>query len=252
MFPVEEQVELLKEAGVERAVLFPTLVHPEKAGNKEVFKREMNMLNRILSGEINPLDARISSMGELVSVIEKNSDKFIGFGSVPTGKAYDLTSDWIETHIVKNKLSGIGEIAFGAGEAYKAENIFKSASDYDGKYPVWVHTFNPLTVDDIRVIIGYAEKYSGVKTILGHGGGSYWLETIDYIKNKPDIYFDISASFSVMPLKYGIKEFPERILFSSDMPYGNPRLAREAVEYIVKDKLLREMVLGGNVLRLLN
>lgn len=50
MLPVEKQVELLNEAGVDRAILFPTLVHPEKAENRTEFKNEIEILNRILRG----------------------------------------------------------------------------------------------------------------------------------------------------------------------------------------------------------
>jgi hypothetical protein len=252
MLPVEEQVDLLKQAGVNRAVLFPTLVHPENAQNRTEFRNEIEVLNSILRGEINPVEARISSIAELVSVIEVRRDMFLGFGSVPAGMDYEFTAQWIGKYIVNNGLSGIGEISFGAGEAHKIENIYRVLSDYEYRYPLWIHTFNPLTLDDITTIVGYTGKYHGVKTILGHGGGSYWLETIELIKDKPDIYFDISASFSVLPLKFSAMEFPDRVLFSSDMPYGNPYLAREAVEYNIKDKAVRSMILGENILRLLN
>lgn len=251
MFPVEEQIGFLKEAGVDRAVLFPTIVHPEKAENRNGFKKEIEVLNRVLRGETNPLEARIASIGELLSVIEGHSGIFYGFGSVPAGQDYDYTSGWIEKHIVDNNLAGVGEVSFGAGEAWKTENIFKALSDYDKSLPLWIHTFNPLTLDDIRTIVELSDKYKGVKTILGHGGGSYWLETIEMIRDKPDIYFDISALFSVLPLKYSASEFPERVLFSSDMPYGNTFLARQNVEYIIKDKAVRSLILGGNILNLL-
>lgn len=252
MFPVETQVQLLKEAGVDRAILFPTLVHPERAENRDEFRNEIEVLNGILRGKTNPVEARISSIEELVSVIDQNSDIFTGFGSVPGGRDYEFTSSWIEKYIVKNKLAGAGEITFGAGEADKIENILKALSDYENSLPVWIHTFNPLTLDDISTIIRYSEKYPGLKIILGHGGGTYWLETIELIRNRPDIYFDISASFSILPVKFAAQEFPDRILFSSDMPYGNPYLSREAVEYIVKDKAVQRMILGENILKLLN
>ena len=176
---------------------------------------------------------------------------FMGFGTVPSGQDISFTSEWIEKHISGNNLSGIGEITFGAGMAHTTENIFRAVSDYGGRYPLWIHTFNPVTLDDIKAITGYAEMYPGVKTILGHGGGSYWLETVELIKDRMNIYYDISALFSVLPLKFASKEFPERVLFSSDMPYGSPYVARDTVEYVVEDKAVREMVLGGNILQLL-
>lgn len=252
MLPVEKQVELLKEAGVDRAVLFSTVVHPEKTENRAEFRNEMETLNKILRGEINPVEARISSINELVSVLERQGNIFMGFGTVPAGKDISFTSDWIEKHITGNNLSGIGEITFGAGMAHTVENIFRAVSDYGSRYPLWIHTFNPATLDDIKTLTGFADKYPGVKVILGHGGGSYWLETIELIRDRKNIFYDISASFSILPLKFAYREFPERILFSSDMPYGSPYVARDAVEYIVEDKSVRSMILGGNILNLLN
>ncbi len=251
MYPVEEQLRLLDEAGVGRAVLFPTLVHPEGASTPDEFKTEMAVLNRILRGEINPVEARIRSISELAEVVEKHGERFIGFASVPTGQDYDFTSAWIDKYVVGNNLSGIGEVTFGAGEADKTESIFRALSDYSGRYPLWIHTFNPVTLEDIRTITGYSDKYPAVRVILGHGGGSYWLETIDLISDRGSIYFDTSASFSTLPLKFAAQEFPERILFSSDMPYGDPVLARGMIEHVIKDSGVRSMILGENISRLL-
>jgi predicted TIM-barrel fold metal-dependent hydrolase len=50
---------------------------------------------------------------------------------------------------------------------------------------------------------------------------------MELIRDIPNVWFDLSASFSVMPLKFAVKEFPERVLFSSDMPYGDPLLSRQ-------------------------
>ncbi len=252
MLPVEKQVELLKEAGVDRAVLFSTVVHPEKAESRAEFRNEMETLNKILRGEINPVEARIASIKELVSVMSRKGNMFMGFGTVPAGQDISFTSQGIEKHIAGNKLSGIGEITFGAGMAHSIENIFRAVSDYGNSYPLWIHTFNPATLDDIKTLTGFADKYPGVKVILGHGGGSYWLETVELVSDRKNIYYDISAMFSILPVKFALKEFPERVLFSSDMPYGSPYVARDTVEYIVEDKAVREMVLGGNISNLLN
>ena len=62
---------------------------------------------------------------------------------------------------------------------------------------------------------------------------------------------DISASFTTFSLSLMAQEFPEKVLFSSDMPYGNPYLIKTTVEYIVKDKSIQKMILGENILRLI-
>lgn len=247
MFPVEEQLKLLDEA-----VLFSTVVHPERAATGDEFRTEIGVLNRILRGELNPVDARISAIRDLMDFIEMHGERFLGFAPVPPGQDVEFTSSWIDKYVVHNGLSGVGEVAFGAGEADKTENIFRALSDYRDRYPLWIHTFNPVTLDDLRTIAGYSDRYPDVRVILGHGGGSYWLETIDMIRNRENIYFDLSASFSVFPLKFAAQEFPERILFSSDMPYGDPVLARNMVEHVIKDGSVRRMILGENIAELLN
>lgn len=251
MLPVEEQVAILRTAGVDRAILFPTVVHPEKSRDRTEFRNEMERLNRILRGEVNPLQARIDSMKELVSALEAHGGMFTGFGSVPAGLDMDATGLWVDEHIAGNGLRGMGEIALGAGQASGAENIFRVSADHGGRYPLWIHTFNPLALDDIRTLASYAEKYPSVKIIFGHGGGSFWLETMELIRGIPNVWFDISASFSVMPLRFAVEEFPERVLFSSDMPYGDPYLSIQMVERTVKDAAVRKLVLGGNIRALL-
>ena len=71
MLPVEVQVEALKSAGVGRAVLFPTLVHPEKAANRDEFKFEIGILNspRISrNGSLRVKERRSFRIGTRVSV----------------------------------------------------------------------------------------------------------------------------------------------------------------------------------------
>jgi hypothetical protein len=223
MLPVEEQVAILRTAGVDRAILFPTVVHPEKSRDRTEFRNEMERLNRILRGEVNPLQARIDSMKELVSALEAHGGMFTGFGSVPAGLDMDATGLWVDEHIAGNGLRGMGEIALGAGQASGAENIFRVSADHGGRYPLWIHTFNPwrwmisgpwppmrkkpLGKDHLR-------PRRGILLAGDHGAH----------QGIPNVWFDISASFSVMPLRFAVEEFPERVLFSSDMPYGDPYL----------------------------
>ncbi|WP_242859872.1 hypothetical protein [Clostridium drakei] len=49
-----------------------------------------------------------------------------------------------------------------------------------------------------------------------------------------------------------IKQLPERTLFSSDAPYGNPLLFKKMIEISSKDAKTAEQVLGGNITNLLN
>ena len=57
---------------------------------------------------------------------------------------------------------------------------------------------------------------------------------------------------NTIPLKIAIKEMPERCLFSSDAPYGEPVLYRNMIEYVEKSQEVRNMILGDNIRKLLN
>jgi predicted TIM-barrel fold metal-dependent hydrolase len=248
---VGQQMKIRTDCHIDKVVLFSTLVHPEIASTKEEFSQEMNKLQNILRGAINPLEARINSINELVNAINAAPEYFMGFGACPFGLDIEKTGGWIEKYIVGNNLKGIGEVTLGQGNVLMIENIFQYVHERKKKLPIWIHTFNPLSFTDIKEVVNLAEKYNTVKVILGHGGGSNWLETIDLIQNNPNIYMDISASFTVLSIKYIAEALPERCLFSSDLPYGDPFLCIKQIEHIIKDKQIRDNVLGLNTKQLL-
>ncbi len=241
-----------RECGVDKVILFPTVVHPETANSRTELVREMGRLRQILSGEINPVEARIAAIEELKTAIGSDPAFFTGFAPCPFGLDLEKTGEWIEERIIGNGFRGIGELTFGTGNAGGIENIFRYLHDRRKDLPVWIHTFNPLALGDIADITRLAAHYDSVKVILGHGGGSNWLETIDLVKENSNIYMDISASFTIFSIKYISAELPDRCLFSSDFPYGDPLLGIQQVEYLIKDKAVRENILGLNIKRLLN
>jgi predicted TIM-barrel fold metal-dependent hydrolase len=249
---VKEQIEIGRSSGIDKVVLFSTIVHPEVASNKNEFVTEMNTLNKILSGRINPIEARLKAFDELLAALESAPDYFIGFGSCPFGMDIDETADWIENKIIKNKLRGIGEITLGPGMASSIENILSYVHVARKELPVWIHTFNPLTIKDIMQIIGYAKKYNKVRFVFGHAGGSNWLELIDLVQELDNAYVDLSALFTVFSIKYIAECLPERCLFSSDLPYGDPSSGIDLIDKLVRDSKVKENLLGNNAERLLN
>ena len=212
----------------------------------------MNKLNKILSGQLNPTEARVKAFDELVAAIKLAPDYFIGFGSCPFGLDADRTAEWIENRIIANNLKGIGEVTLGPGMVPSIENILTYVHDNNKRLPVWIHTFNPLMIKDIKEIIQFANKYNKVKFVFGHAGGSNWIELIDLVEKLPNVYIDISASFTVFSIKYLAESLPERCVFSSDLPYGDPLLSIKQIDYLLKDKHIKENILGKNTQALLN
>ncbi|HEX3019984.1 MAG TPA: amidohydrolase family protein [Chitinispirillaceae bacterium] len=245
------QLQYNKQCGIEKVILFPTVVHPEKASDKKSFLHEMDRLQKILNGEINPYEARITAIKELVVAIALAPDFYIGFAPCPSSMDYKATEDWIENYIVKNNLRGIGELTFGNGNVPYIENIFRCIHDHNYDLPLWIHTFDPLSLSDIREITDLAHKYPSTKVIMGHGGGRYWMETIDLVKKQKNIYIDMSASYTVFSLKFIAQELPEKGIFSSDFPYGDPFHDIFRIEHLIKDRSIRENILGTNVRQLL-
>ncbi|EET84914.1 amidohydrolase 2 [Clostridium carboxidivorans P7] len=138
-----------------------------------------------------------------------------------------------------------------SGKVKSLETIFQASNEL-GHLPLWVHTFYPLNFDDIKQLIDLSKKYPKVPLILGHMGGTHWLDVIKIAKENSNIYLDVSATYTILAPTMAIKELPERTLFSSDAPYGNPLIFRKIIEMSSPDKKISDLVLGGNISRLLN
>jgi uncharacterized protein len=68
----------------------------------------------------------------------------------------------------------------------------------------------------------------------------------------PQTYLDLSAAYTTLAPTLAIRELPERALFSSDAPNGNPLVARTMVEQITPDPAVRALVLGETMARLVS
>lgn len=254
MLPIEKQLLLMEDAGINKTILFSTTPHPERANNLESFEKEMAVLNNILAGNCT-IEERVNSIKEttieLCEKIKKYPDKFLGFGAVPLSLSYEETCQWIDKNIVSNRLLGVGELTIGTGQAKLLNNIFRALTDFKG-LPIWIHTFHPLNLSDIKYIVELSKEFVKIPVIFGHMGGINWLDTIKIAKEHRNIYLDLSATFTAIAPKLAMSELPERTLFSSDAPYGDPLLARKMVELLSPSDEITDMVLGENITKLLN
>jgi len=255
ILPVENQVKKLEQAGVDKAILFSTTPHPEKVHNYEELKEEMGILYKILAGA-NTKEANIQRMKagnkELIKSIKAYPDKFYGFGAVPLGLTVNETKEWIEKDIIANDLKGIGEFTPGSdSQIEQLEPVFQALEDFP-QLPIWVHTFNPVTVNGLQILMSLAQKYPNVFIIFGHMGGYSWQILLDFAKVSKNVHIDTSATFSTLAAQMAISEFPDRCLFSSDAPYGEPLLNKQLIEFISPSKEIAKMVLGENIAKLLN
>ena len=72
------------------------------------------------------------------------------------------------------------------------------------------------------------------------------------IENESQIYLDLSAVFSTFQIKAAVWQLPEKCLFSSDAPMGDPLIYRFMLEKTISDKSVLKQVLGENIECILN
>lgn len=255
ILPTEIQIEKLENADIGKAILFCTAPHPEKASTFEGLKKEMGALYKILEGS-NSKEDNLKRMGnnikELTEVIKKYPEKFYGFGSVPLELSLEETSDWINTHIISNGLKGVGEFTPGSDEQIgQLETVFQALENFP-KLPIWIHTFNPVSLNGIKILMETTKKHPNISVIFGHMGGYHWMDVIEFARTVDNLYLDLSAAFSTLAVRMAVHELPDKCLFSSDAPYGEPLLSKQLVEFVSSSAEIKDKVLGENILKLIN
>ena len=255
MFPAKVQLDKMDAAGVDKAILFCSGPHPKKAGNLNELEAEMNTLYRILAGANSKEDniRRLKkNISEITTAVNEYPARFWGFGSVPLELRLKETQDWIDSQITAHSLCGIGEFTPGNEQQILQLDVVFQAIRNTMLYPVWVHTFNPVTRNGIKLFMQLCIKYPEVPVIFGHLGGSNWIDVIKFAKEHDNIYLDLSAAFASAATKMALIELPEKCLYSSDAPYGEPYLYRQLVEFVSPSQSIAKMALGENISRLLD
>lgn len=255
MFPAQMQLEKLDDAGVDKAILFCSTPHPEKAATLAELEEEMNSLDRILRGanrKEDNIERLRANTSEVVKAVEEHPGRFMGFGGVPLGLSLSETRDWIEKQIACRPLCGIGEFTPGDDRQILQLETVLEAMRSTRPYPVWVHTFSPVTANGIRALASLCERYPEVPVIFGHLGETNWMEVIRLAAERKNMYLDLSAAYTSIAVKMTLTELPEKCLYSSDAPYGEPYLCRQLIEFVSPSPAVAKMALGENILRLLD
>ena len=238
ILPTENQIELMDQSKIDKAILFTTTPHPEQSHSLQELKQQISMLSSVLNGDINAKEKKRlyeNNIKDLTTAMNYYPDRFLGFGNIPLGmKPFDIEL-WLDKQICRNHLMGLGEFTPSTiAQIQQIGDIMKIVCS-NRIYPLWIHTFLPVTVP----------------IIFGHLGGTNWMELIELAKTVPNIYLDLSAQFTSIATKMALLELPERCLFSSDAPYGDPFLYRQMIEYLSPSKTITNLVLGENIMELL-
>ncbi|MEV5943253.1 amidohydrolase family protein [Streptomyces sp. NPDC051994] len=247
--PVETHVGLLDEAGVDRAVLFATRPHPERAGDLASLRRELAVLDDAIGGRGNTAKAYRDAWRELDAALAERPERFIGFLSVPLGLEPEEIAATVEREVVGRGLRGIGELTPPPGRAAVIDPVLRSAADHGG-LPVVVHGFAPTTADDLVTLSALAGRYPTVPLVVSQLGGLNWMQAVELVRDTPNMYLELSTANVVFAVRLAIKEIPDRTLFGSDAPYGDPVLTRAMVERVTSPGEIRDRVLGGTIAEL--
>lgn len=247
--PVDAHVGLLEEAGVDRAVLFSTRPHPERAGDLASLRREMAILEEAIGGRAGSAEGHRRAWREWDAALAARPERFIGFLSVPLDLEPEGIAATVEREVVGRGVHGIGELTPPPGRAAMIEPVLRAAADHGG-LPVVVHGSAPTTAADVRTLSALAGRYPRVPLVVSQLGGANWMEAVELVRDNPNMYLELSTASVVFAVRLAIKEIPDRTLFGSDAPYGDPVLARAMVERATSPGEVRDRVLGGTIAEL--
>ncbi|GGS78460.1 amidohydrolase family protein [Streptomyces cinerochromogenes] len=242
--PVGLHLDALDAAGVDRAVLFPTRPHPERAGDLPSLRREFAVLDGALGGRGGTREAFAGALDEVTAAVAAHPERFVGFGSVPLELPAEEVERAVAEDVVGRGLCGIGELTPAPGRAGRLEPVLRAAADHGG-LPVVVHGFAPTTAEDLRTLAALSRRHPGVPLIVSQLGGLHWMEAVELVRDTPGMYLELSTAFLVIAVRLAVRELPERTLFGSDAPYGDPVVARVMVERATASGEIRDRVLGG-------
>jgi predicted TIM-barrel fold metal-dependent hydrolase len=132
----------------------------------------------------------------------------------------------------------------------KLSRVFTAADDYPG-LPIVVHGFNPTTAKDLTALAGLAAEHPHVPVVVGQLGGLAWITAIELAQRTPNLWLDLATPIVAFAPALAVRTVPERCLFGTNAPYGDPLTTRTLLERVIDDKHMVEVVLSENPSRLL-
>ena len=125
--------------------------------------------------------------------------------------------------------------------------------------PLLFHSGGSLTSPDFRfttpeMIVRLAKQFPAVSFIVGHMGLERWLDLVDAAPRAENVYLDITMSIpDVERVEMAVAAVgAERVLFGSDLPLLNPAVPIGLVQECDISEKEKELILGGNMERLLS
>lgn len=216
--PLRKHLQRARAAGIERTVLFAAFHSDYRAANREVAR-----------------------------IVSRRPDRFYGFAFVHAaadrGRIQQLVREAVEEH-------GFVGIKVHRYNARITREVCEVARAYG--LPVLYDVMGEVAVCELL-----AQEYPDVSFIIPHLGSfaDDWraqLAFLDHLARHANIYTDTSGVRRFDLLEQAVQRAgPDKILFGSDGPWLHPGIELAKVRALRLPRTAAQMVLGGNLLRLL-
>jgi hypothetical protein len=228
----EEVLETLKQADTDTAIIFADALSDDLgAENRYVLRgaQEFDCFPFYYLGG-NPFTDTRMDLEIPVNLEEYAGLRWHGwFGEGP-----DLTG-----RVDRHEL----EFAVMIMESPEFESLMSALAFYD--MPV-------MFEEDFGVTVEFVTRYENLKIIIPHMGAYSGGEenVMKRLHGNENVYF--TTSHSTLDSTYARRIGPERLLYASDFPYGDPKQAIDRVRSLGFSDEDEALVFGENVERLLN
>jgi len=232
----------LDAAGVDKAFVIPSIRKGiENASSYENLKRVISEQGAQLKEAVKPNNS--------LTIKSANESNRI----IPIAWINPLANDAVE-ETVKSLNKGARGIKFQPSfHGYSLDDdhvirVVNAAADFDA--PVFIHTGGDVPPLTARSLI---ERFQDVPFVMMHMGMfTHYTDAIALAMEYDNVHLDTAEPLPAIAVEIAVERLgPERILMGSDFPFwGHPKLAVEKVNVAVKEKKSRNMIMGGNAIKL--
>jgi len=214
----EMTIQHAQEAGIDQTVIFPIYNTTYEKANEEI-----------------------------AQICRRHPGRFIGFANhSPVIEAGRIRS------LLPHEYYDLGVRGVGEMEDVPTPELLDVVKEL--RIPVLIHPPH----EHVAPLNDFVPCYPDVNFIVAHLGSSgsedfeEHLAAIKLVRHYPNVYLDTSSVVITRYLELAIEELgPQRILFASDEPESDCRLEIFKIRNLKLPKEHEEMILGGNILRLL-
>ncbi len=210
-----ETLRKMEEVGIDRTVIFPI--------NNDTYERA----NKTIA-----------------EYVRRWPKKLIGFA-----KHDSKTEDGRIADLLRHEVNDLGLSGLKL-HGTPTEEMMETASEL--KIPI---LFHPARVDDCHVAVRAHPEVNFILAHLGSFASRRWRDhdqAILVTQQYPNVYLETSSVVFYRYLEKAARELPvEKLIFGSDGPLVDSRIELQKIRMLGLNPEAEQMVLGGNILRLL-